>query len=133
MRSGGIAGRPRERRADACSLLALAVFTLLSMPIIDSQRNIGNTVSIMSVYSTTGSQFTEVDGLRLHYKRAGRGPALLLLHGTTSSLEHFDRAAAILQKSFDVIRPTCPASGSQGRGRTATTECGPTPAPWPSS
>ena len=95
-------------------MLALAVFTLLSMPIIDSQSNIGNTVSIMSVHSPTRSQFVDVDGLRLHYKRGGRGPALLLLHGTTSSLEHFDRAAAILQKSFDIIRPDLPGFGLTG-------------------
>jgi len=56
----------------------------------------------------------DVDGQGLHYKRAGRGPALLLLHGTTSSLEHFDRAAAILQKSFDVIRPDLPGFGLTG-------------------
>ena len=95
-------------------MLALAVFTLLSMPIVDSERNIGNTVSIMSIHFTTGSQFMNIDGLRMHYKRAGRGPALLLLHGTTSSLEHFDRASAILQKSFDVIRPDLPGFGLTG-------------------
>jgi pimeloyl-ACP methyl ester carboxylesterase len=68
----------------------------------------------MSVHFTTGSQFMNIDGLRLHYKRAGRGPALLLLHGTTSSLEHFDSAAAILQKSFDVIRPDLAGFGLTG-------------------
>ncbi|MDT5069702.1 MAG: hypothetical protein QOK02_5857 [Mycobacterium sp.] len=64
--------------------------------------------------ATSESQFVDVDALRLHYKRAGRGPSLLLLHGTTSSLEHFDRATAILQESFDVIRPDLPGFGLTG-------------------
>jgi pimeloyl-ACP methyl ester carboxylesterase len=60
------------------------------------------------------SRYETVDGLRMHYHRAGRGPALLLLHGSTSSLEHFDRAAAILKSSFDVIRPDLPGFGLTG-------------------
>ena len=60
------------------------------------------------------SGYETVDGLRIHYRRDGRGPALLLLHGTTSSLEHFDHAAAILENSFDVIRPDLPGFGLTG-------------------
>ena len=41
------------------------MFTLLSMPIIDSSSNIGNTVTIMSVHSTARAQFMDVDGLSL--------------------------------------------------------------------
>ncbi|HET9170065.1 MAG TPA: alpha/beta hydrolase [Actinospica sp.] len=60
------------------------------------------------------SQFIDVDGLRVHYKRAGHGPALLLLHGSGSSLHHFERAAALLAGSFDVIRPDLPGFGLTG-------------------
>lgn len=60
------------------------------------------------------SHYASVDGLRVHYRRAGRGPILLLLHGSTSSLEHFDRAAAIMQNDFDVIRPDLPGFGLTG-------------------
>ncbi|SEC42581.1 hypothetical protein SAMN05216489_00708 [Streptomyces sp. 3213] len=51
------------------------------------------------------SRFAVVGGLRIHYKRAGGGPALVLLHGSASSLQHFDSVADLLSKSFDVIRP----------------------------
>jgi pimeloyl-ACP methyl ester carboxylesterase len=60
------------------------------------------------------SRFAIVEGLHIHYKRAGRGPSVVLLHGTTSSLEHFDRVAEQLQASFDVIRPDLPGFGLTG-------------------
>ncbi|KFG03771.1 MULTISPECIES: alpha/beta fold hydrolase [Streptomyces] len=63
------------------------------------------------------SRFVAVDGLRIHYKRAGHGPALVLLHGSGSSLQHFDRAAALLSEAFDVIRPDLPAFGLTGPRR----------------
>ncbi|WP_232425674.1 alpha/beta fold hydrolase [Mycobacterium sp. JS623] len=83
------------------------------MTILDILSNIGDAVSIM-LGAIGRSQFIDVDGLNLHYKRAGDGPVLLLLHGTTSSLDHFDRATAILQKDFDVIRPDLPGFGLTG-------------------
>lgn len=60
------------------------------------------------------SLYENVDGLRVRYGRAGHGPAVLLLHGSTSSLEHFDRAAAVLQNNFDVIQPDLPGFGLTG-------------------
>ena len=70
----------------------------------------------MSIWSEPqpDSRFVVVDGLQIHYKRAGRGPALVLLHGSASSLQHFDRAAALLSESFDVIRPDLPGCGLTG-------------------
>jgi pimeloyl-ACP methyl ester carboxylesterase len=59
-------------------------------------------------------QVASVDGLRVHYKRAGRGPALVLLHGSGSSLEGFERVAALLSSSYDVIRPDLPGFGRTG-------------------
>ena len=63
------------------------------------------------------SQFIDVDGLRVHYKRAGRGPTILLLHGSGSSLHHFERATALLAGSYDVIRPDLPGFGLTGPRR----------------
>ncbi|EDY58248.1 MULTISPECIES: alpha/beta hydrolase [Streptomyces] len=70
----------------------------------------------MSIWSEPqpDSRFVVVDGLQIHYKRAGRGPTLVLLHGSASSLQHFDRVAALLSESFDVIRPDLPGCGLTG-------------------
>jgi len=60
------------------------------------------------------SLFALVDDLHVHYKRAGQGPAVLLLHGSGASLHGFDRVAALLSPSFDVIRPDLPGFGLTG-------------------
>lgn len=60
------------------------------------------------------SRFVSVDGLRVHYKRAGHGPAVLLLHGSGSSTHGVGRVAEALSASFDVIRPDLPGFGLTG-------------------
>jgi pimeloyl-ACP methyl ester carboxylesterase len=59
-------------------------------------------------------QVVSVDGLRVHYERAGQGPTVVLLHGSGSSLEGFERVAALLSTSCDVIRPDLPGFGRTG-------------------
>lgn len=67
----------------------------------------------MNLWSTPqpDSRFTPVNGLGIHYKRAGHGRPVVLLHGSASSLQHFDRAAELLAESFDVVRPDLPGFG----------------------
>ncbi|WP_406445637.1 alpha/beta hydrolase [Streptomyces sp. NBC_00631] len=60
------------------------------------------------------SRFVVVDDLRVHYKRAGHGPTVVLLHGSGSSLHHFEDVAGALAASFDVIRPDLPGWGLTG-------------------
>jgi hypothetical protein len=93
---------------------------------LDTFGNIGDTVAIMIDWSSPqpDSRFAEVDGIRLHYKRAGQGPAVLLLHGSPSSLYGVERVAELLQDSFDVIRPEeqSLAAPSRGRAQPAPTD-----------
>jgi len=60
------------------------------------------------------SRFVFVGDLQIHYQRAGHGPAVLLLHGSGSSLHSFDRIAALLAGRFEVIRLDLPGSGLTG-------------------
>ncbi len=55
-----------------------------------------------------------VGDLRVHYDRAGEGPPVLLLHGSGSSLEGFERVAELLSRSYDVVRPDLPGFGRTG-------------------
>ena len=60
------------------------------------------------------SQFAEINGLRVHFKRGGHGPPVVLLHGSGSSLYHFDRVSTRLSESFEVIRLDLPGFGLTG-------------------
>ncbi|MFC0436924.1 alpha/beta fold hydrolase [Kutzneria buriramensis] len=60
------------------------------------------------------SRYATVDGVRIHYKRAGHGPAVVLLHGSGSSAHGFERVAEMVSASFDVIRPDLPGFGLTG-------------------
>lgn len=70
----------------------------------------------MTIWSEpqSDSRFAVVDGLRMHYKRAGHGPTVVLLHGSASSLHHFEQVAALLSATHDVIRPDLPGWGLTG-------------------
>ncbi len=57
------------------------------------------------------SLFASVGDLRLHYKRSGKGPAVLLLHGSGSSHHGFERVAELLASGFEVIAPDLPGFG----------------------
>lgn len=65
-------------------------------------------------YAGASSQFAELGGLRLHYRDQGSGPALLLLHGTASSLHTWDGWAAELAADFRVLRLDLPGFGLTG-------------------
>ncbi|MFI6080247.1 alpha/beta fold hydrolase [Streptomyces sp. NPDC051217] len=60
------------------------------------------------------SRFTWVDGVRVHFKREGSGPPLLLLHGSGSSLQAFDPVTDGLKADCEVIRLDLPAFGLTG-------------------
>ncbi|MDX6312102.1 MAG: hypothetical protein QOF44_1566 [Streptomyces sp.] len=65
-------------------------------------------------YIDEQSRFTWVNGVRVHFKREGTGPSLLLLHGSGSSLHAFDPVAADLRSVCEVIRLDLPGFGLTG-------------------
>lgn len=68
-------------------------------------------------YVDEESRFTWVDGVRVHFKREGSGPPLLLLHGSGSSLQAFEPVADDLKHDCEVIRLDLPAFGLTGPRR----------------
>jgi pimeloyl-ACP methyl ester carboxylesterase len=60
------------------------------------------------------SRFAAVDGMKIHYKRSGTGPTLVLLHGSASSLYGVEVVAQRLWGAFDVIRLDLPGFGVTG-------------------
>lgn len=60
------------------------------------------------------ARFVSVDGMQVRFLREGDGPAVLLLHGSGSSLEAFDEVATRLRPAHEVIRLDLPGCGSTG-------------------
>jgi pimeloyl-ACP methyl ester carboxylesterase len=58
-----------------------------------------------------GSRSTEVDGLQLHYLTAGKGPALILLHGYAETSRMWRPLIPVLAERFAVIAPDLPGIG----------------------
>jgi len=70
--------------------------------------------SLKEDYTYSDSQFMEVEGMDVHYRRTGSGPALLLLHGTGASLHTWEGWTHVLADSFTVISLDLPAFGLTG-------------------
>lgn len=65
-------------------------------------------------YAGAPSRFVTVQGMRVHYRDEGQGPAVVLLHGMGSSLHTWDGWTAALRDSLRVIRLDVPGYGLTG-------------------
>src|SRR5688572_6938201 len=74
----------------------------------------------LDVDAAPGDLFASAGGLRARYRRAGRGPAVLVLHGWGADIEAVAPIAAGLRDVCDVISVDLP-----GFGRSETQ-----PGPW---
>ncbi len=64
------------------------------------------------------SRFVRAGGRRWHVQEMGRGPVLLLLHGTGASTHSWRDLAPALAEHFTVVAPDLPGHGfSEGGGR----------------
>jgi pimeloyl-ACP methyl ester carboxylesterase len=57
------------------------------------------------------SQSVDVDGVKLHYLKAGHGPTVLLLHGYTQTSHMWRPIMPLLAERFTVIAPDLPGIG----------------------
>jgi pimeloyl-ACP methyl ester carboxylesterase len=60
---------------------------------------------------TIASRFGQADGVRLHYLTAGKGPAVILLHGYTQTSRMWRPIIPLLAQKFTVIAPDLPGIG----------------------
>lgn len=65
-------------------------------------------------YSDAASKFADVDGVRVHYKDEGSGPAVVLLHASYMNLHAWDGLADRLKKDHRVIRLDLLTAGLTG-------------------
>lgn len=74
--------------------------------------------SVIARFADAQSKFIDVDGVNLHYKDEGSGPAVLLMQGTNGDLADWDGWATVLAKRYRVLRFDMPAFGLSGRLRS---------------
>ncbi len=65
-------------------------------------------------YAGTASRFMNVDGVRLHYRDEGEGPAILLLHANFGNLIGWDPWVEALKDSYRVVRMDFTSHGLTG-------------------
>lgn len=65
-------------------------------------------------YGAPSSRFIHIDGVRIHYRDEGSGPAILLLHANFSSLLGWDPWADELKDKYRVLRFDFTAFGLTG-------------------
>ncbi len=57
------------------------------------------------------SSFLKLDGIRWHFQRMGKGPRLLLIHGTAASTHSWRDLAPLLAGRFELLIPDLPGQG----------------------
>ena len=65
-------------------------------------------------YGDVQSKYTTIGGIDVHYKDEGSGPAILMVHGSSSTLKTYDIETAILSSHYRVIRYDIPPQGLSG-------------------
>ncbi len=68
-------------------------------------------VNALAADETIVSRIAQVDGIKLHYLTAGRGPAVILLHGYTQTSRMWRPIIPLLADRFTVIAPDLPGIG----------------------
>jgi len=91
------------------ALLALALMSLGGCKVL-GMRSIPLDI-LEDDYEKANSRYMEVDGVRIHYTKEGKGPPVLLLHGVMASLHTWDGWVPLLKDSFTVIRVDIPGFG----------------------
>jgi pimeloyl-ACP methyl ester carboxylesterase len=88
--------------------LSRLVFALAAILIVLPQKGIAQTEAASA---TIVARDARVDGVKLHYLKAGHGPALILLHGYTQTSRMWRPIIPLLAQKFTVIAPDLPGIG----------------------
>jgi pimeloyl-ACP methyl ester carboxylesterase len=85
--------------------------SLAALGLLFSSAPIAATVHADALANPIESRAAEVDGVRLHYLTAGKGPPLILLHGYAETSRMWKPIMPLLAERFTVIAPDLPGIG----------------------
>lgn len=94
--------------------LALLALTLLAGAVAAVVYRDRPAAEVEARWATPPSRFVSIDGVRLHYRDEGAGPAVVLLHANYASLFMWEPWVAALRDRYRVIRVDLPAHGLTG-------------------
>ena len=93
----------------------LFILLLLIVAIVGFNYHSGTTVEdLLEKYTYPESEFLPFDGMNVHYRVTGDGPALILIHGVASSLQTWEGWHRELSDDFTVISFDVPGFGLTG-------------------
>jgi pimeloyl-ACP methyl ester carboxylesterase len=98
------------------AVVVAALLALLIAGVVAARRGAldADPAEALARYGGAPSQFVEIDGTRLHYRDEGRGPVLVLLHGSRANLQQWDGWVDQLGSRFRIIRVDAFAHGLTG-------------------
>jgi pimeloyl-ACP methyl ester carboxylesterase len=83
-------------------------------PGVDQNHPLLTLSALRSKYADKGGRIADIGGVDVYYKDEGSGPAILMVHGSASSMRTYDAVAARLRKHYRVIRFDVPGQGLSG-------------------
>ena len=92
----------------------LGIFLLIVLFILSLIRPDIPLEKLLPDYTYETSSFLETDGMNVHFRDDGSGPAILLIHGTFASLHTWDAWTSELSKEYRVISIDLPGFGLTG-------------------
>ena len=87
-------------------LAMLVLLALLAGIVLSMRAGWWNTdrAEMEARWAASPSRFTMVDGVRLHYRDEGKGPVVVLLHGSIVNLHEWSEVVPLMTDRFRVIR-----------------------------
>ena len=92
--------------------ILLALATLLGLAALSAWIYRDIPLEILEArYGNSASHYPLIDGVRMHYRDEGEGPAIVLVHGQYASLLMWDPWVEALQDRYRVVRFDLPGHG----------------------
>jgi pimeloyl-ACP methyl ester carboxylesterase len=88
--------------------------TFLDISPVAAQEALLSVEALREKYAHTEDKYVDIGGVVVHYRDEGEGPAILLIHGSQSTLRSFDGVAEKLKSRYRVVRYDVPPTGLSG-------------------
>jgi pimeloyl-ACP methyl ester carboxylesterase len=94
----------RKTAAQLTAALALGAATMTCAQSPEAAPPVPSDTVLRQRYALPGSHFAKIAGEDIHYVDEGKGPAILLLHGSFANVRQLDGWAKVLSRKYRVVR-----------------------------